>query len=750
MEPTANKSDPGGRSLALPISAHLNLRLACLSACLGVLASRWAGLPGAAIVTGLALCASLAAGRTTAWLFAIPAALGAIALPTPSSVPPKAGPVMLQGEVEGDMARDKTTMRSEFTVRCEGGLVRCTGPLSERILPGDSLRGMAFATGRSFRGIPTIRVEPRTLEIVGSRPTARRFAVALRFALEEQLLKAIPGPRGNLLCHLVLGSGPRLSEQVLTDHRATGLTHLLAVSGAHASMLAWLLGVIFVICSGRHPWSSRGYRRFCAIVLLVYGCITGWEPPVFRALVAYAALLMATGKARRLPISATLALPALLTALIVPDDLFSASFCLSYAAVFGLICAGVLKNDELWAHWLRAPLRASCWAVLTTAPISLYYFGQIAPWTILATPLLGPVVATMLALGLLTAILGLIAPALAELIASPLSGITGFYQFSVELLAELPWTPIFAPTRPTAIVLLAFVLIGLIALSLQPNRRGVIVLCVSASLPNFLPLSQDPTPGLSLLDVGHGQACLLHLQSGRTVLVDCGSLGGSSRAARAVDRHLERRHIDWLILSHSDADHTGSVGALLDRLTIGQAVLPDAMRRHPLARRLSHEGCEIHWLNPGDIHQPEPGINIRAPRLRHGSSNAKSLWVHARIGTLRMVLPGDAEASAIRDWLTTRAHAEVLILPHHGREDSPLAVELVRELGVLTALVSNGDTGKSSLVDRVRSMGIPVITSAQQGTIRVSVHPDKSWTVTSERQIHHRTPDAQSATVPFR
>ena len=53
----------------------------------------------------------------------------------------------------------------------------------------------------------------------------------------------VDGAVGPLVCTLVLGNGTRLPQDLQQSHRATGLSHLLAVSGAHAAMLAWLLGL---------------------------------------------------------------------------------------------------------------------------------------------------------------------------------------------------------------------------------------------------------------------------------------------------------------------------------------------------------------------------------------------------------------------------------------------------------------------------------------------------------------------------
>src|SRR5437016_2135062 len=72
----------------------------------------------------------------------------------------------------------------------------------------------------------------------------RRAGASCHRELQRRILQLWPGERGAFSCTLALGSGPEVAPDLIAAHRATGLSHLLAVSGAHASMLALLLGVL--------------------------------------------------------------------------------------------------------------------------------------------------------------------------------------------------------------------------------------------------------------------------------------------------------------------------------------------------------------------------------------------------------------------------------------------------------------------------------------------------------------------------
>ena len=82
--------------------------------------------------------------------------------------------------------------------------------------------------------------------------------------------------------------------------------------------------------------------------------------------------------------------------------------------------SGAFRDVDGVGGLVRSALRASAWAALATAPLTLIYFGQLAPWTIAATPLLSPLVALMLASGLVVAACGGCLPLLAT-VAAPLA-----------------------------------------------------------------------------------------------------------------------------------------------------------------------------------------------------------------------------------------------------------------------------------------------------------------------------------------
>lgn len=710
--------------------APRGLVAAALAAVIGALLGREAGILGVGAAGALALggtCAGVPAA-----ILALPASLGAVPssareLPAARAVTPRL--VEVQGLVTGPVLPDRARGQLRFAIRPVGGgtTLRCRASIdrTEDVpRPGDLLRGPALLV--EGRAGPTAELVLEALEVRPCRSPAA-WPTRVRLACEAALARHVRGEAGAVAAHLVLGRGPRLADDLVEAHRATGLAHLLAVSGAHASMLAMMLAAAYAAVRGRDPWQARTFRRASAVLLLGYGAVTGFEPPVLRALAAWCVVAFAGAHGRRPSVAATLAVPALLTALWFPNDLLSISFALSYAAVIGLAVAGAFRRPEnAWDH-IQLALRASLFAMAATTPCTLAWFGQLSPWTLVGTPLLAPLVTVMLALGVATCGLSFVMPPLATATGALLAFLTDGYTAAVRSFAGLPGAPIPALVVPSTPCIAAAALAGITWICLRPTRGAFLGACLLTSMPYFVPGAGGvPEPRVVLAAVGHGQAAVAHLPDGRTVVVDCGSRVDSRRAVEAALRSLAPlRSIDLLVVSHGDADHVGGVIGLARRTVLQRAVLPADLRGSAVARSLAADGVDVAFLGLGEALDALDGaIHLHTPRLAGSPSrNERSIWTEIRTPGVRVVLPGDADASAIRATIRTTdpGPTTALVLPHHGRGDPASIDALVAHLRPAVCLASSGDVPAEAV--RLRAVGCPVLWTAEHGDLWVHLSP---------------------------
>lgn len=684
-------------------------------------------LPAAVAVAGLGLLFA-ACGRPRwrrAGLCGLPALLAALPPSRPAEPPLPAGPLAVRGRVVR-VVRAPATATTTVHLADSTQRQRLTFDADLEVLPGDELRALAYAAAPVGPELPqSLRGLAASATVRDGPPSLPRLAHWLRRRLERQLLALVPGENGAMLATLVLGHDTRTPAALVRAHQDTGLSHLLAVSGAHAVMLAWLLGLAGRARGRLLRFGPRRATLMCALLVL-YAFVTGGDPPVLRAAVTFVLATAATLLGRDCGLASGLVVPALLTCGLQPEALLGPSFLLSYAAVCGLALAA--RGDHAGEAWWRRALRASSWATLLTAPLTAWFFGQVAPATVLLTPLLSPLVALLLLGGLLSGALGCLAPALAHLLGPPLQFAAELYAGAVRLADHLPGTPVYVLTTPPPALLAIVALAAAMLLRAWPSRRGVAAGASLFLLPFFVPPIGARPARAVLFAVGHGQACLLEAANGHCTVVDCGSLTHAALAARLVEQALAVRRIDLLVVTHADVDHHAGVAALAQQVPIRRALLPASLADSPLAATLRGHGVPFAVLWPGERTRPAAHLEVAAPWLpATAQDNDQSLWVAARLDDVRLLLTGDAQelgvAAALADGIV--APCEVLVLPHHGRPNGNALALLQRtrpRAALASARTADGDT---TLGITARRFGTELWVTGQHGTLTVRSGPPR-------------------------
>jgi competence protein ComEC len=221
-----------------------------------------------------------------------------------------------------------------------------------------------------------------------------------------------------LVAGFLLGDTRDLPRDVLERFRASGLSHLLAVSGANVAFVLALVGPVL-------RRSSRTLRLLATGgVLLVFGAMTRFEPSVLRACAMAATAVLAAHVGRPSQGVRILALAATVLLLVDPFLLRSIGFLLSCGASLGItLLAGPFARRLPGPAWLRESLATTVAAQLGVAPVLLTVFGSIPlvtlPANLLAVPLAGPLTTWGLTGGLLAGVTRPRAPSLSALLQLP-------------------------------------------------------------------------------------------------------------------------------------------------------------------------------------------------------------------------------------------------------------------------------------------------------------------------------------------
>jgi competence protein ComEC len=252
---------------------------------------------------------------------------------------------------------------------------------------------------------------------VGRRGGLAGLADRLRAWLARSIAPGLGGERRGLVEGVVLGDEQALSDNLRNRFRASGLYHLLAVSGQNVALvaagalaLAWLIGV------------PRWLGHLAALGAIAgYVLVVGAQPSVVRAGLAGALGSLAWLAARPADRWYFLCLGALVLLAWNPYDALEAGFQLSFAAVAAIFVlvprfAGVLEGYPLPRKFAAAvAVAAACG--LVTAPILWFQFHALPLLTVPANALAEPAVGPLLFLALASALVTLVFPPAAAAVA---------------------------------------------------------------------------------------------------------------------------------------------------------------------------------------------------------------------------------------------------------------------------------------------------------------------------------------------
>ena len=537
---------------------------------------------------------------------------------------------------------------------------------------------------------------------IGARGGIAGVGDRVRDRIERAVRLGTTGVRRGLVLGVVLGEDEGLPERVREEFRASGLAHLLAVSGQNVAYIAF--GVLAVGWLLRLPRVARELSTLSAIA--AYVLAVGWQPSVIRAGVAGALASLAWLLARPRDRWHFLALGALVLLSWTPSALLEPGFQLSFAAV-AAIFVGVPRVGR-WFEGYPVPRRLaevlSIAAIcgIATAPIVLFHFGQAPVYTILANALAAPAMPLVLALGLLAAAAEPVAPGAAVALAWLAGWAAAWLELVARLVASLPGAQI---GSGTAIVVVLLALAGWAGARYAPSRLGVrrTSLAIAAGGLALLaaagwwavrpaPAWQQPV-GLrvTFLDVGQGDSVLLETPSAR-VLVDQGP--PEADVAGQLTR-MGVRSLSALVLTHPQRDHVGGAAEVIRQVRVGtvldpglaatgpereEAVAAARERRVPVREVRSGSEFRAGGLVLRALWPPDPGLPFEDPNLN-------ALVLVASFGETDVFLPADAESDVTSH--LPKAAVEVLKVAHHGSADPGLDEEL-RDLRPRIAVISAG------------------------------------------------------------
>ena len=421
-------------------------------------------------------------------------------------------------------------------------------------------------------------------------------------AIRSALLRSASGftdTQRTLFAGFVLGDVSSARPELTDDFRASGLSHLVVVSGQN---LAFLLAGVVPLTSavGRRNLWVPAILRLLVIVGFVF--VVRFEPSVLRAAVMASVIVVTRAIGRPQPLLRVLALSVIVLLVVDPLLVRSVGFGLSVRAVGGIAILGPWLTERLEpCGWLAGPLAMTIAAQLGTAPITLLIFDGVPVVSVFANVCAAAVAAPIMSWGVLAGLpAGLLGPSVSSVVHVPTRFLLSLVAALARSSASLPFGSL---TLPDLAIVGAAALVGRVVLKRTGGARRPMII-VLAILVFAMPMLR------STVTASEAEPARTPRSFGRGAVVF------------GLRHDGPWQHVDVLVISHGI-----SAGALLARLRKSQIGAVDLVivasggkPQVAVLRAISHRVDVAMVLSAAGVGAPPglrwkralPGLTIRA------------------------------------------------------------------------------------------------------------------------------------------
>ncbi len=578
------------------------------------------------------------------------------------------------------------------------------------------------------------------------------------FFLLNQAGYSVPG---KIMASLITGKKEIIPSDVRDLFSKAGISHLLAISGLHLSIVSFLFFSVFYwifslvpgfLISGK---SKKAAGILSIVPLVIYAVFTGFSPSCQRALIMITVLIFSLIREKEKDIISSLSFAGIVILLLDSASLFSISFQLSFAAVaFIIYGVSLLKQHSLMLKkniGSKAGLMVfiTLFAGLGTSPLTAHYFNIVSTVTLvsnlIAIPVLGFIV---LPLGLISLLFFSWFPVLAGFIIQVCSNLIPLLIKISQLLVTLP----FSWTRTVTLQWVEIAAVYLVFSALFLILKGYKKFSISAALAglllagfNFIYISAARPPAdnleVSVIDVGQGSSAFIQTPEGKNILVDGG--GFSDISTFDTGRYIiapflwgkRIKRVDYVILTHPESDHLNGIIFILDNFSVNMLIKNSDIRDSENYDTII-KTCKKHNIKIYNPLEHNKYLDLESVKLRFFDAskeefsynlNNNSLVFKVIYNDFSMLFPGDIlqlREKNLSRRMDMDLDSDVMLAPHHGSLSSSSKIFL-EKVSPSSVIISCGWQNRYGFPDekvlkRYRAMGINIFRTDENGAVFVS------------------------------
>jgi competence protein ComEC len=567
-----------------------------------------------------------------------------------------------------------------------------------------------------------LEVQATSLDVVATGSGIAGLPAWLREHYTVAVDDAVTAPHAAVLLGIVLGIRQGIPSALQQALIATGLIHLLVLSGLKVAVFARL------IQGALNPMLGRLATWPALALIALYAMVGGATPAATRAAAMGGMALVASHLGRPTHVWTTLAVTAAAMLGWHPELAWDVGFQLSFAgtAAIILLTPGIERRLRFVPHFFREPFAVTCAAQIGTLPMMAADFHVLSPVAPFANALTLPILPVLVLLGLLLGPLSVL-PDLARSAAVPITGLLAYVEQVAYLLARAPAAAIPIPSFPTWMGVAYYSALGPgIAGGHMTGRRRTAALVAAVAAPALISTTAlvmwaNAPAQASVLSVGDGQAILLRGPKG-AILIDGGPSPQKLNDELGSLLPPWQSRLDAIVITAPSLGHVGGLAGFdhpASAVFVPDSDLTGSTWR-TAALEAAARGASIRRLRAGEI-VTVAGFQLQVLSPEEGAPG--DLPGAADVGLRVVALDGttlcdfsdlDLDAQSIAA-ARVRGPCTYVLLPSGGR--SLLSPDLDRvAVGAATQMVASRGAGRLAA-------GFPsnVLRTDQEGTITLAM-----------------------------
>lgn len=606
--------------------------------------------------------------------------------------------------------------------------------------------GFSYADYLIKNGVYLQGWQAENIKLISRQNSFKNLIILFKNKLLKNINSLFEGKYAAFIKAILLGEKEDLSYEQKSLLRNSGASHILAISGLHMGIIiltfSWILFKVFS--------QRRTALYFLSILTFVYIIIVGAAVSIIRSSLLALLFLWADEFNREGDFLNIISVTLIINLLFAPLSLFTISLQLSYIIVLTLFFLTPLFNN-----FLPPIFSVLLAAQLGSFAISAYYFNEYA-WIAFITNLwLIPFVTFLLPLVFLLTLTSLF-----------IYNYLSFFIISIEFSLQFLFSALKLMTavqglalviaRPNLIFVILYYLL-LFSLPLVYHQyqlnlkakklliwRKIIVLVFLVLIISFFINFDSGLLEINYLAVGQGDGIFIKFPGGKNMIIDTGPPGKNGRNVEyslvSFLNYSGIKKIDYVMISHFDADHVGGLIHLLKRKEIKNILIPPFREKTDFHQKLEKEllkdkdlkinyltenmffkiaGCNLDILNP-------PADNLSTDR------NENSIVFLLKYKNKKFLFTGDLSKKGEKRIIKAHQPGKIDVLKagHHGSSTSS-GQKILDHCSPVLAVISVGENNfghpAADVLNRFKKNKIKYFRTDKSGMIKILSDGQNIW-----------------------